>query len=515
MKASEKDQTMKAACLRAIEAAEAADFAEAVEILADVKPDADTKRRSALFDAAMAQVNKLSDDYKRALERTEALEGGKSNGSVEVEPLGSVEVKKGKAKGKAKTTDKGATVAPKSEGKATKGKAKAKDAAPKNGKSDAGNAKAKGKAKAEADGDGFTDLLSESVEMSLPYDVSRLRASTRPMLVDLLLTRVEGELINLSPSYQRRSDLWSRAKSSRLIESLIMGIPLPAWYVFEAENGVWSVIDGAQRTTALVRHVANNVRLIGLEFLSDLNGKRFSDLPSDLQTKIRETALTFHVIESGSPAPVQYHVFRRLNTGGLKLSAQEIRSALCVGPALDTLHEMADLESFQLATDGGVNPRRQADIEVCLRFAAFARQGGSDGYTVADMDGFLTSEMRVLNGEDSQIRGSLVDAFDRTMRLANVVFDGSAFRKPANGETSRRPPFSKALFDCFAVALWHAIADGKAEAIEADAKRIRERFAEALEHNDAFRESVTYSTRDVGAVKTRFEVAKNIVRGLP
>ena len=161
-----------------------------------------------------------------------------------------------------------------------------------------------------------------------PFDADKITISSVPVPVSRLLERLKKETIS-SPAIQRSEDLWTIQQQSRLIESLMLRIPLPLFYVAADNDENWKIVDGLQRVSALRNYLQNNqFTLSGLEFLVELNGSHYEDLPAKYQNRIMDTTLQFAVISSTTPPEVQRNVFKRLNTGGLPLSQQEIRHAL-------------------------------------------------------------------------------------------------------------------------------------------------------------------------------------------
>ena len=184
--------------------------------------------------------------------------------------------------------------------------------------------------------------------ISDPFNPALIRVDTRPMSIDLLLKRIEHNELDLQPSFQRKDGIRSEGAKSRLIESLLVRIPLPAFYVDATDDDKWLVVDGLQRLTALKSFILDNtLKLRELEFLSHLDGKTYADLARPLQRRITETLVTIYVIEKGSPPELKFTVFKRINTGGFPLSAQEIRHALNQGPASEILAELASSADFK------------------------------------------------------------------------------------------------------------------------------------------------------------------------
>ena len=236
-----------------------------------------------------------------------------------------------------------------------------------------------------------------------PFDPTTIRISTKQPTVDLVVDRMRHEEIILQPDFQRGDNVWPIRTRSRLIESLLLRIPLPVFYMAADRNDNWKVVDGLQRLSTLRDFVLNKkLRLRGLEYLIQFDGNSFDDLPRPMQRRITETQLSCHVIEPGTPPEVMYNVFKRINTEGRPLVAQEIRHALNPGPARELLRELAHSDEFLRATARSVSSRRMADQECVLRFLAFRTLG--EAQYRGKLDDFLTSAMRILNGTPGKAR---------------------------------------------------------------------------------------------------------------
>ncbi|MFE1403494.1 DUF262 domain-containing protein [Streptomyces sp. NPDC058770] len=223
------------------------------------------------------------------------------------------------------------------------------------------------------------EVTEEGVdEITSPFDPEHIDIETRTTTVDLLLSRLRNEMIDLAPDFQRRAGIWTDEKQSRLIESLLLRIPIPSFYAAEQKDGSWAIADGIQRLTSIARFLdaeavnAPPLRRKGLEYLRNFAGAGFHDLSGKLQIRLRETEVVVHVIRRGTPEPVMFNVFARINTGGEPLTRQEIRHALIPGRSRRTLlAELAESEEFRSATGYSVVGDRMADREMVLRFLAF------------------------------------------------------------------------------------------------------------------------------------------------
>ena len=366
----------------------------------------------------------------------------------------------------------------------------------------------------ETEGDGVereTLDARDETRIEQPFDPTRIRIATREPSVDIVMERIRRGEIDLAPDFQRSGDIWPRGTQSRLIESILLRIPLPVFYMAADPDDNWQVVDGLQRLGTLRNFILDKrLRLRGLEYLSQFEGHGYDQLPRPMQRRITETQLSCHVIEPGTPPEVMFNVFKRINTEGKPLVGQEIRHALNPGPARDLLRELAGSAEFLKATDGTVNPRRMADRECVLRFLAF-RSLGDDSYG-GKLDDFLMNAMKHLNGAPPG-HPPLREDFRRAMSLAWYLFGNEAFRKPNRlGYKRWRSPVNKPLFESLGVAL--------AEVPEARTEWLRGRKDQitgdlrALMDDAEFFESISVGTQTTRQVKIRFGRMRELVRGV-
>ena len=186
--------------------------------------------------------------------------------------------------------------------------------------------------------DGFDDSDEEERNEDVkynPYNPKLIRVDTKPFSIKQINEMIEAEDIDLSPDFQR-GFVWNDiTRKSRLIESLLLRIPIPVFYFAQDEEGKFQVVDGVQRLTVISSFMKNEFRLKNLEYLSECNGKYFkkenakSDSLEDLYVRrIEQTQLFINVIDPQTPSKVKYDIFKRINTGGKVLNAQEIRNCL-------------------------------------------------------------------------------------------------------------------------------------------------------------------------------------------
>ena len=161
-----------------------------------------------------------------------------------------------------------------------------------------------------------SDKDGESREIE-PFDPALIRFEHKPVTVDLVIRRIEQGAIDLQPDFQREVGIWDNVRKSRLIESMLLRIPLPAFYIDASDEDKWLVIDGLQRLTTINSFIGlNELSLRDLEFWQEYNGATFDDLPRSLQRRLEETQLMLYLVQKGTPHKVKFNIFRRINTGG-------------------------------------------------------------------------------------------------------------------------------------------------------------------------------------------------------
>ncbi|HMX62864.1 MAG TPA: DUF262 domain-containing protein [Candidatus Sumerlaeota bacterium] len=342
-----------------------------------------------------------------------------------------------------------------------------------------------------------------------PYDANKLRVSKWAPTLDLVLKRMQRGEIDLAPDFQRKAGIWKDLAQSRLIESILIRIPLPAFYMDAVNEDLLAVIDGIQRLTALDRFVnRGELRLTGLEFLVDLEGKSFSELPRSLQRRIEETQVDVNIIERGTPVEAKLNLFKRINTSGLSLTAQEIRHAINPGPARACLKELAECTEFKTATDGAMDSDRMEDRECVLRFVAFILTP-PEKYSASYFDAFLNQAMQAINRMNAEQRAELANRFRRAMARASQVLGNKAFRKVS--WTGRRGRINKALFEAWSIGL-DACSDEEIAVLTRRSAALIGEFVNASNAVESFNKAISQGTGDRNKVKLRFKTIRDIIQ---
>lgn len=335
---------------------------------------------------------------------------------------------------------------------------------------------------------------------SFPIDSIMIRSETRSVFE--VSRRIKNGNYIMDPDFQR-DFVWDHARQSKLIESALLRIPLPVFYLAETRDGKTVVVDGLQRLTTFHRFLNSEFKLRGLEFQKDLNGKRFKDLIPALQNRIEDTPLQLYLIDSQVPETAKYEIFERVNSG-VPLTRQQMRNCLFVGKATAWLGQMSHHPDFLTATGSGFNPKTMRDRECINRFAAFELNGWQ-AYS-GKMDDFLSDTLSAMNQQCDFEK--LSNKFLCSMQLNFRVQGQHAFRKSLLNPNSRSV-LNVALFDVFSVLFAKADPDR----VESGKAEIRTSIAELMKNAD-FDLAISRSTNSVNMIRSRFEMAEAVLNPL-
>lgn len=343
-----------------------------------------------------------------------------------------------------------------------------------------------------------------------PLDAVFVRTETRS--VSEVVKRIENKRYILDPDFQR-DFVWQIPKQSKLIESCIMRIPLPVFYVAEAKDGRIIVVDGLQRLTSFARFLGNQFKLTGLSSGDDgrgaheLEGKYFDDLPLNLQERIQDTQLTMYILDAKAPERARLDIFERVNSGE-PLTRQQMRNALYNGDATNWLKAAAEGDAFRSATGQSLNPKTMRDREAINRFCAFKLIGRAK-YKTSDMDGFLADGLIKLASLAAEARSSLRIGFDSAMALNRQLFGEHAFRKSlASAELSPyRSVINISLFEVCAVTMSVLPPELDSRSREF----LRKSIINLVANDHEFDRAITYSTNSTVAVQRRFDAMERVI----
>ncbi len=310
--------------------------------------------------------------------------------------------------------------------------------------------------------------------------------------------------LELRPEFQRLQ-VWDNTKSSRLIESVLLEVPIPVIYLSEESESKYSVIDGQQRLNAFIKFLENNLRLSGLTILAELNGKRFQDIPKNLQDKFENATIRIIEIRKESNPDVKFEIFERLNTGAVQLNAQELRNCIYRGKYNELLKGLSEDKDFQFLLGLKEPHHRMQDRELILRFFAFYHNTHLK-YTPS-MKHFLNKEMERYRNLNEAEERDLTRIFKKSVRLSKTVFGDRAFRrfvagssKDPNGYWETRK-INKGLFDIimFGFAMYEE------NQIVPNSDQIREELIWFMTHDLEFIDTITVTTDRKDKIHTRFD----------
>jgi hypothetical protein len=354
--------------------------------------------------------------------------------------------------------------------------------------------------------EGLDDSKTEGWGEDYPLDSVFVR--TEPRSVAEVVKRIKAGRYQLDPDFQR-DFVWPIDKQSRLIESCVMRIPLPVFYVAEAKDGHIAVVDGLQRLTTFSRYLDGEFALL-LKAGEDqpvhpLDGKRFSELSIQLQERIEDTPLTLYILDAKAPERAKLDIFERVNSG-VPLTRQQMRNCLFNGVATKWLKKAANSPEFLDASGRSLDRKLMRDREAINRFCAFYLLG-EKSYTKGDMDGFLARALEEMQGNAIDLN-HLYDRFVFSMAANRFLFKDHAFRKSLAhlDKYAPRSVLNIALFDVCSVLF----ADLEKEVIKSHAVALREVFS-MLIGDTTFNHAITYSTNSTRQVQTRFEIARDVL----
>jgi hypothetical protein len=377
--------------------------------------------------------------------------------------------------------------------------------------------------KSEEDDDGLEPDEDRDSEIEVPFDPTKIDIIAKPMTISSLEDRLDNNELDLTPDFQRQANVWDTKRKARLIESILLKIPLPSFYFSEDLDGGYAVVDGLQRLCS-VFHFKNSsllnsstgaklppLRLRGLQYLKELEGKTFTELDRKFQRRISELEITANIIRANTPSAVKFNVFARLNQGGMPLNAQEIRNAIFPGEWRNELRALAESETFTTATDGKVQTSRQQDMELVLRFVAlwqlgfpYRRPGNQT------LDEFLNGTVEhVLTRWSAEKWREAGNAFRHAIDATSQIRGKHAFRKSIS--LQQRKPINRGLFEAELIVFGSLDTGGLARAV-AKSVKVEQLFSNALAENKALIQSLQLGTGSAESSNARIVALNDIVK---
>lgn len=358
--------------------------------------------------------------------------------------------------------------------------------------------------------------IGEDVAITTPFNPNDIDIEVQNVNIGTLIERMKHEEINFNTDFQRNPGLWTEVKQSQLIESILLGLNLPAFYFDVLNNSKWDVIDGLQRCWTIFRFCVddkNPLRLQGLEFLGKnaqgetyLEGKTFAELERPLQRSIVERTITINKFKKGDRR-VRFILFKRLNTGGLNLTAQEIRNAVYQGKAIDFINRLAQNETFKDVTEGKISKVRMEDRDFISRFIAFYLQE----YTAyqPNLDEFINRGIELLEAKDETFYEDVEQRFEAALELARSIWGNQAFRKQYEEQPNKRSPINKAYFEVI-ISSFARLKREDRVMLENNAPLVREKMIALM--NSGYSNSLSVGTGTLASVIYRHSKFLEVIR---
>ena len=360
-------------------------------------------------------------------------------------------------------------------------------------------------------------IMDESVdeegdELDLTESSRRIHTRQVDAQVDGLYRKYKRRRLIVHPSFQRNF-IWDAKKSSRLIESAILEIPIPTIYLSEEEDNKEYVIDGQQRLLSFFSFIdgtfpnGKDFRLVGLKVISDLNNKTYEELDEVSKEKIHDCKIRAITFISGSGSRLKFEVFERLNTGAVSLNHQELRNCIYHGKYMDLLREMSEDTDFRYLLGLSRADQRMRDIELVARFSAFYH------FThlkyKPPMSYFIDKDIDIYTKSFSEENSrDLKRAFRNSVAIIRSIFDKTAFNRyhmggekdHNNGWISKN--FNSSLYDI----LMFSFSKINRNLVQPHLDSIRESLIDLMTNNDEFINSIDKYTSSANAVTTRSRI---------
>lgn len=332
--------------------------------------------------------------------------------------------------------------------------------------------------------------------------------------IEGLFGKWKKQKLDIQPEFQRYF-VWDKLKSSRLIESALLGIPLPVVYLSEEPDGKIYVIDGQQRLTSFFAFIdgvfpdGSDFKLTGLKVLKDLNRKKFSELDEYTRDAVRGTVIRTITFKKESDPNLKFEIFERLNTGSVPLNTQELRNCIYRGKFNKLIREMAsNKEYLELLNITGPD-KRMKDIELTLRFCSFYHNTHIN--YKSPIKNFLNQEMIRFSDISDKDADELRTSFKNAVSIAKSVFGEHAFKRYYKGtqaepggywETKR---FNVSLHD----VLMDSFARVDKNLVYQNLDQIKEAFIDLMTTDDVFIDAIEIGTSEERKVQRRFDLWRN------
>lgn len=348
----------------------------------------------------------------------------------------------------------------------------------------------------------------EIAETEYPYRPEDIRIEQKMLSLYQVNRWISQELLIIRPEFQRNI-VWDIKRKSLLIESLMLKIPIPAFYLDEDEVGMKTVIDGMQRLSTIHDFLQDKFKLRGLQYLTQCEKKTFSQLDPKYRYRIEDTQLAVNILDAKCPKMVKFDVFRRINTGGMALNAQEVRNIMATPKTRKLLLNMANNEMFRIATKSRMSDKRMGVQELCLRYITYLKSYNYEKgvfETFDNMTHMLDDMILQLNDTSNVKLKKIYDRFEESMRKCYALFGENVFCKPTVGLLNR------ALFISFSIIMSY---ETKTEdELKNYTYLANEYLKKLLDENKDYFDAITSSTSSRKNMEIQFEYARKLVEDI-
>ncbi len=340
-------------------------------------------------------------------------------------------------------------------------------------------------------------------EFEIPYNPKDIDIVSEQNSLSTIIEMIQDDAIDLNTEFQRKGGLWNKQTMSRLIESILLRLPLPAFYFDASNEDKWLIVDGLQRIWTFKEFVVDKKLVLkNLQILTDLNGKNYDKLEKSLKRRMARYQLTTYLIKPGTPKKVKYDIFSRINTGGLVLTRQEIRHALNQGKPTQYLKRLSEDERFKSLVN--TSDKRMQDQELILRYLAFSMTSYTE--YKPPFSSFLDNAMEKLNQHDDLEK--LEQNLWRALKTCKELFGKHIFSQSLATRTKIK--LNKALFEIWTVQIGK-LSDSEIEQLLSAKEDLIKEFKPLL-RNKAFHQSIYASTANKNAVTMRFKTIEELIK---
>lgn len=354
------------------------------------------------------------------------------------------------------------------------------------------------------------DPNEEEIELVMqePFNPSEISIISKPDTLRNIIERLKYNEIDMNTDFQRHAELWDNHKMSKLIESILIRFPLPAFYFDASDEDKWLIVDGLQRLSAIKKFVLDEkLSLYGLEYLKDFTGKKYDHLPRTYKRRIDECPVTLFLIQPGTPEAVKYSIFRRINTGGLVLNDQEIRNAMAKPKIREYLEGLA--KDIFLVKAIGDQSRRMVDQEMVLRYLAFRFMDFEQ--SKKNIASFLDEMIDVLHAASTSELNVYGDSFRLAIRRCWEIFEDRAFEKSTDGSHTKRRRKNSTLFEVWMNALGR-VSDIELEKLKKFKDTLVQKHLDLMAYDNDYFRSITYSTQKKDHYRIRRDKVNMLIK---